>query len=402
MTVNRKKFKVALQLLVLAVVFGLGYLFGHHNLAVGRSLKLEIVNRDLGRPSDINFGNFWDVYNKIQEKSLVSLDPTKALTGAIKGLVSGLGDPFSVFLTADETKSFMADLAGQFDGIGAQLGMLGDKIVIVTPLDGSPAQKAGLKPKDEIVAIDNVLMAGMALEDAIGKIRGQSGTVVTLTIRHSGETKNQDIKITRAKITVKSVESKYEKLAGGQDVAVVKIGQFGDDTTGLFSAAAADIVKRHPAGIILDLRNNPGGYLTSAVDIASYFVDQGPAVLEVDGAGDKKKINPVHEATLKDYPLAVLINDGSASAAEILAGAVQDNQKGTLIGVTSFGKGTVQDLLDVGGGTLRITTDKWQTPLGHEINHVGIKPDQEVKEAPTVDKDSQLERAKQALSAKLK
>lgn len=401
-----RKFRLISQTIWLTtgvVLFGLGYLFGHQNLVVQPNFQAKLVNRELGKPTQVDFSQFWEVWKKIEERSIHRPDTKNEVEGAIKGLVNSLGDPFSSFMTSDETKSFQDDLAGEFEGIGIQVAKLNGVLVVVAPLDGSPAQKAGLKAKDTIISIDNVPSNSLELEESINRIRGKEGTEVNLLIKHDGNDKSVEFKIKRSKITVKSVELKFEKLKGRSDeVAILKISQFGDDTQKLFEEAANNIESKKPAGIIIDLRNDPGGYLDTSVELASYFVDKGPIVIEEDLAGKRKNIDPTHDATLDMYPLVVLVNAGSASAAEIMAGAIQDRQEGKIVGETSFGKGSVQDLMQIGNGTLRLTIAKWLTPEGHQINEKGITPDIVVKDDNTTPDDEQLDAAKTKLIEGLK
>jgi carboxyl-terminal processing protease len=321
------------------------------------------------------------------------LDDQKLFYGSLKGLVAASGDPYTVFMDPEENKEFQDDLAGTFEGIGAEIGLKDEIITIISPLDDMPAAKAGIRAGDQIYAINGTSTAGVSVDEAVRQIRGPKDTQVKLTIYRSGENNTKDYTITRSVIVVKSV--KTERRDDG--VYVIKISAFNNDTGELFSQAINEIINVKPKGIILDMRNNPGGYLDTAVDMASEWIENGPVVIEKFSEEKQNKYLSTGTGRLKDVPTAVLINGGSASASEIVAGALQDYQKALIIGEKSFGKGSVQSLIDLGGGaSLKVTIAKWLTPLGRSINDEGIKPDREVKfteEDAKKDKDPQFQAA---------
>lgn len=363
-------------------------------------IPTDVVNTESGKPASVDFSTFWDAWNKLQTDSVDTIDKQNLVYGAISGMLNSLNDPYTVYFTPEENKRFAEDISGQFEGIGVEITQVNSLLTVVTPLPDSPAEKAGIKAKDVIVSVDGQKTLDLGFQETINKIRGTSGTQVTLVLARPGQDQNVTVTVTREKITVPSVTSEY-KTVDGKKYAVVTMRQFGDDTNTLFDTISADIVKNKPDGIVLDLRNNPGGYLDSAVNVASYFLDGGTVVSEVEKDNKKKDYKTVRRATLKDYPLAVLVNDGSASAAEILAGAVQDRKRGEVIGTKTFGKGSVQILENLkDGSAVKITIAKWLTPNGSTIDKVGIKPDLEITVDQASSDDQILNKAYEYLAKK--
>lgn len=362
--------------IILYLVFTSGYLLSKNGVNP-RIIPGSLVNTDVNQPKDVNFGLFWDVWNKTHREYVGSLDDQKMVYGAINGSLAALGDAYTIFLDPELNQKFKEEISGQFDGIGAELASRAGRLVIVAPLDGSPASKAGLLAGDIIEAIDGKKTADITVDQAVDLIRGTKGTSVTLTIIRNEISK--EYIITRDTISIKSVISKFQDY-NGQKVAILEINQFGDDTTDLVNQFASDAVKNKSQKIIIDLRNNPGGYLESAVDIASLFIKNGVIVRERDKTGKIIEYKTTQTATLAGIPIIVIINSGSASASEILAGAIADSGSGILLGEKSFGKGSVQSIEELtGGGAIKITIAKWLTPKGTEIDGVGLKPNIEVK-----------------------
>ena len=388
----RNLLKFLAVILTIGLIYFAGYLVGHKNLVLEKGYIPKITNTELGAPSDVDFSIFWDAWNVVSKKYVGEVDQQKMVYGAISGMVSSLKDPYSLFLDPTEAKRFSEDLKGSFDGIGAELEARDGNLIVVAPLEKSPAEKAGIMAQDIITKIDGKEVSEMTFQDAINKIRGKKGTEITLTVVRQGWSEAKDFKITRDTIKIESVT--WEDKDG---FTYIKIRQFGDDTTKLMKQAAEFANKNGSKGIILDLRNNPGGYLDSAVDIASLFLDDKTIVIEKGKDGSEKKINTTLTPKLKDKKVVVLVNGGSASASEILAGAIQDYSRGTLIGEKTFGKGSVQNLEDLkDGSVVRITIAKWLTPNGRAIDKEGIKPDIEVKlteEDKKAGQDPQLEKA---------
>jgi len=341
-----------------------------------------------GTSTPLDFNLYWQVWDSIKtdfvDKNKVS--DQELFYGSLKGLAASTGDPYTVFMDPQEAKTFSDELAGTFEGIGAELGMRNDIATVIAPLDGTPAQRAGIRSGDKVYAVDGKSTVGMTIDAVVKLIRGPKDTKVTLTIIR-GKDNPKDITITRSVIIVKSV--KTEMRADG--IFVIRVSNFNEDTEALFAEAVNTTLLKNPKGIILDLRNNPGGYLDTAVNLASEWIPEGPVVAEQFSGNKRNEYFSNGNARLKNIPTIVLINGGSASASEILAGALRDYKKATLVGELTFGKGSVQTISDLtGGSALKITVAKWLTPAGDFINDKGIKPDVEVK-MTTVDLDKNLD-----------
>lgn len=347
---------------------------------------------------DINFNLFWEVWDVLKNDYVDKgkLTDKEMFYGAIKGMVGAAGDPYTVFLDPKMAEEFADDLAGTFQGIGAEIGIRKEVLTIIAPLPESPAEKAGLMAGDKIIAINGTSTMGMAIDEAINKIRGPKDTEVVLTILRNGENKTKEIKIKRDTIIVKSVKTEVK-----DKIFILKISNFNDDTAGLIDDAVKKIISLNPKGIILDLRNNPGGYLETAIKAASEWVEDGIVVTEKFGDDKKNDFMAEGLARLKNYKTVVLVNGGSASASEIVAGALKDYGLATIVGEQTFGKGSVQSLENFSDGSaLKVTVAKWYTPKGVNINEQGIKPDIEVKMSEddyNNNRDPQMEKAMEIL-----
>ena len=392
MRILSKLAKVFGILIITLVFYFLGFLVGHKNLVFEKNFRPTIVNMDLGKPQDVDFSLFWDAWKLVTEKYVGAYSPPKMVYGAIKGMIEALDDPYSAFMEPGANKMLLEDLSGEIQGIGAEISEKDGRIVVVAPLDDSPAKKAGLKAQDEILAINNQSTEGMSLDEAIFKIRGKSGTEVRLLINRSEFSQPQEFKIIRATIVIKSL-----KLEIKGDIGYIKISQFADDTSELLKQAAEEIIDKSPRAIILDLRDNPGGYLDASVDVASIFMERGVVVKEEYRDGRIEELRTTLEGKLSKYPIFVLVNEGSASASEIVAGALRDSRKALILGKKTFGKGSVQELENLKDqSALRLTVARWLTPNGSTIDKEGIKPDIEVdlSSADQVEgRDPQLDRA---------
>ncbi|HOE74485.1 MAG TPA: S41 family peptidase [bacterium] len=356
---------------LLLVAFSFGYLFGHGNMKLDQRYIPRLVNTDFGKPEDVDFGLFWQVYDELSRNYLRTMDAEKALYGAINGLVLSLEDPYSSFLTPEESKTFQEELSGKLEGIGAEIGRRNGVPTIITPLKNSPAEKAGLEPGDQILAVDSEYTDKLSLDAVIAKIRGKRGTEVVLTIvRNSTEPK--EYKIIREAINVQDVTWERE-----DDVAVITMRQFGDNSTAQLSQAASEIKNAGISRIILDLRNNPGGLLDKAVEVAGFFLPAGSVVVKEQlKDGEISTITTEGEPTFAREPLVVMVNKGSASASEIVAGAMREYKRGLVLGEKTYGKGTVQIFKDLKlGAALKLTIAQWLTPQGHHIEKNGIEPD---------------------------
>lgn len=401
--------KLILWAIVILVSGNIGYRMGLKKIGTDTQNKPKTVVTNIETPADrnVDFQLFWEVWSKLEQSFLdkEKLDARTMVYGAISGMVNSLGDPYTVFLTPEQNGDFKEDLQGSFEGIGAQLGEKEERIVVIAPLKDSPAQKAGLKPGDWIIKVNDEETVGWTVPEAVGKIRGPGGTSVTLNILHEGAPNPVDIKVVRDQIVLKSVEVEYKKVDEScaqscPEVAWIRLTRFGDGTNDEWNAAVSQVRERYGnglvKGIILDVRNNPGGYFQSAIHVASEFIKSGVVVVQQNSDGTKETFSVNRLGNLLEQPLVVLINKGSASAAEIVAGALRDYKRGKLIGETTFGKGSVQSPEDLGDGSgLHITTARWIMPKGEWINGTGIKPDIEVKmpidASPSA--DLQLERA---------
>lgn len=323
--------------------------------------------------SNLDLTETQKVYDILRKKYDGKLDTRLLEEGLQKGLVDAVGDPYTTFFTKDEAEEFTNDLNGTFTGIGAELGMRDKQLIVIAPVDGSPAQKAGVRAGDLIVKIGDDDASKLTVEKAVSKIRGDAGTDIKLGIVRDGEA--VDIVITRAEITVPSVVSKVE-----DGVGYLKISRFSDDTAGLAKQAATDFKKQNVKGVVVDVRDNGGGLLDSSVQVAGIWLDNKVAVEEKEGGRITDSLRTSSNTILEGVPTVVLINSGSASASEILAGALHDHGVATLIGEKSFGKGSVQELIDLpSGAKLKVTVARWHTPKGKNIDKEGIKPDIEVK-----------------------
>lgn len=394
---KNKVIKYFFFLLLILIVFSGGVYYGVKRFPLPFNIQYEVINENLGKPKDLDFSLFWDAWRAVEQKHLEKPDRTKMLYGAISGMVKSLGDPYTVFFDPVETQKFSSDLSGVFEGIGAEIGIKKGALTIIAPLVKSPAERAGIRAGDKILKIDNTLTGDLTIDEAVNLIRGPKGTAVTLTIMRGIEEKSREIKVIRETIVVKSVEWKIE-AAGEEKIAVIKISRFAEDTAGEINLAANEILKSDVKGITLDLRNDPGGYLESAVDVASIFIPTN-RIVTIENFQDGKKNNYLTRGgdKLSNLPVVVLINEGSASAAEILAGALRDNRQTKLVGEKTFGKGSVQELENLkNDSSIKITVAEWLTPSGKNINKEGLKPDIEVAltdEDFEAKKDPQLDEA---------
>lgn len=343
---------------------------------------------------DVDFNIFWDVWKTLEDKYVDAdeLQEKEMFYGAVRGMVNAIGDPYTVFMNPAVSKEFSDDLKGEFEGIGAEISIKGGILTIIAPLTDMPAQKAGLRSGDKVLAIDREDTTGIYIDEAVRKIRGPKGTEVVLTIWREGFEEPKDFTITRGKIIVKSVKWEMDK----NNIMVIKISHFNEDTKGLFDRAVRDVIKKNPQAIILDLRNNPGGYLETAIEIASEWVEDGAVVTEKFSEEKKNEYLARGRARLDGYKTVVLVNQGSASASEIVAGALKDYEKATVIGMQTFGKGSVQALEELeDGSSVKITVAYWLTPNGININKEGITPDEEIELTPEDwenDVDPQMEK----------
>lgn len=391
-----KVLKIIASLAFVIAVFFAGVL-------VGRGDKIHVKGLSSSTKSDasqLDYSGVDQLYALLKTDFDGKIDNSKLADGLKAGLVNAAGDPYTEYFSAADAKDFNNQLSGSFTGIGAELGSDdANHIVIVSPLAGYPAEKAGLKPKDVIAAIDGQTTSGMTIDAAVKKIRGPADTKVKLTIVR-GAAQPFDVTITRSQITMPSVESKVEG-----DIGYMKISQFTGDTTDLATKAAQDFKSKNVKGVVVDLRGDPGGYLNSAVGISSLWLDKGKVVVsEKRGSQVLETDYASGNNILKGLPTVVLVNGGSASASEIMAGALRDNYGATIVGEKTFGKGSVQKVETLAGGAeVKITVARWYTPKGANIDKQGISPDTQISNSDDdikAGRDPQKDKAYEILRTK--
>lgn len=384
------------------VFFSFGWFFAK-NVGIGaknsQNNTQAAVDENPDPVSRMRIRDIDDIWEILQESyyDASKLQQSKLEYGAVKGFVSGIGDPYTTFMTPEESVDFGNELDGQVEGIGAELGVKQGKLTVVAPIKESPAEKAGIRAGDIILKIDGALASDMTLDEAIHRIRGKKGTQVTLTIVR--DTRQFDVTITRNSVTLDTVS--VEKLPG--DIFHVSIYQFNDHTKTEFQAAIQRVLLEKASGLILDLRGNGGGYLETSVDILSELISGEKTAAIIKRRNQQNEaVKTTGNAKIGEIPLAVLVDKGSASASEIVAGAIQDYKRGVLIGEKTFGKGSLQELDFLPDGSrLRFTIAKWFTPLDRSIDEVGITPDKEVKfteEDAQQNRDPSLDEALKYLS----
>lgn len=333
-----------------------------------------VVLRDPRREADISL--LWDVWDTLLEQYIdpQKLQVTPLLYGAAEGLVRGVGDPYTVFMTPKENADFREGLAGNLEGIGAELTVRDGLVIIVTPLKGSPAERAGLQPKDVIVEVDGQSTDGWSLSQVVARIRGPKGTTVKIRVGRE-KAGVLDFTITRAAIHVPSVEANIIET-GGKVFGYAALNQFGEKSIAELKIELQKFKDRRIDGIVLDLRNNGGGYLDGAVDLTSLFLRAGTVVTVERRGGGREAQGVSGNVLLPETPLVVLQNEATASASEIVSGALQDHKRATVVGTKSFGKGTVQEVIDLSGGvSVRVTVAQWLTPAGKNLGKEGVRPD---------------------------
>ena len=395
--------KIRAYIIILALLLltgGAGYQLGARQASITFSPdKRVVVNTTTPASLNVNFSLFWDVWQRLYQSYVdrADLNAQKLVYGAISGMVNAVGDPYTLFLPPTDNQSFKSDLSGQFDGIGAELGMKNGNVMVVAPLKGNPAEKAGVRAGDYILKVDSIETAGWTIAQTVDKIRGPKGTTVKLELLHVSDTKPYDVAIVRDTITVPSVDSwikpvnqileiqgvpEYPSFSSKPGkIAYIRLSEFGDNTNNDWTTAVSQISSAYASdpsikGLVFDLRNNPGGYLESAVFVGSEFLKSGTVVSQVNSDGSREDYPVEHAGKLLTIPLVVLVNKGSASAAEIVSGSLQDHKRGQLVGEVTFGKGSVQTPEDLPDGSgLHITTGKWLLPNGEWINKIGITPD---------------------------
>lgn len=399
-------FNFFFQFLIVAIIFfAIGFALGQKKIEFtkrGFIPRVTVTNQLPPRTQTIDFSLFWKVFETLPEKYLdkSAIDAQKLLYGAISGMVRSLGDPYTAFLDPKQNEALREELAGSYEGIGIQIGFNKEKrLAVIAPLSGTPAEHEGVLAQDIILKIGNRDTFDLSLPEAVDLIRGPAGTKVKLTLERAKENKTFEKEIERAKINVKTVEVEFRKKGAGE-VAILKVSRFGDKTEEEWKDAIDEVTRHKVSGVVVDMRNNPGGLLGASVHLASEFT-KGTVVKEQFSDGSLHSLTTDHEGRLLRVPLVVLINGGSASAAEIFAGAIQDDRRGKIVGEQTFGKGTVQEPIELPGGSgLHVTVAKWLTPKGKSIDGEGITPDVAVEltsDDRENNRDPQLDKALELL-----
>jgi carboxyl-terminal processing protease len=403
-----------LAVFLISLSFSVGYLFGYKGFVTSVK-KFPIVSISRETPVDqgsLDFSLFWRVWDTLQSKyyDKTKLIPSEMVYGAIRGMVAAVGDPYTVYLPPVENKIVQEDLSGAFEGVGIQIGFKGSQLAVIAPLPGSPAEAKGIKPGDAIIAIKDSKKGvdkstnGMTLPQAVQLIRGTAGTTVTLALIREGVDEPVIVDIVRESINVPSVVVDYVKdpTSESKTVAHVRLLKFSGDTLKEWNDKIGEILtKPSLSGIIFDVRNNPGGYLDDAIELSSDFLETGSVVVKEEMAGNAKTEYRVQKlGRLRTERMVVLVNGGSASASEILAGALKDNKRAQVVGDKTFGKGTVQeDATLEGNGGLHVTIARWLTPNGTWVHGTGLVPDVEVKDDPNTPLDEQLQKALELITS---
>lgn len=390
---GNKNFGLLVALLAV-FVFGVSFGFWFSQTQLPSKPIEDVVNQELGQPEQVDFSLFWDAWRVLQEKYPKDLDAQEMVYGAISGMVKSLQDPYTVFMKPQDASRFEEDIDGEFEGVGMEIGIRKNQLQVISPLEGTPAKAAGLRAGDKILKIDEKDTFDMTIEEAVNLIRGPKGTQVVLTIMRDDWTEPKDIAITRDVIQIPSLD--WELKEG--NIAYIKLYQFSRKAQNDFTLAANQILNSSAEVIILDLRNNPGGFLDIAQKIAGWFLEPGQVVtIEEFAGGERKLYKSEGPSSLLSYPIVVLLNQGSASASEILAGALRDNRGVKIIGQTSFGKGSIQEVINLkDGSAIKVTIANWLTPNGNLITDVGLEPDVVVEmtdEDYEEGRDPQLEKA---------
>lgn len=418
MNIKDNKFlQIILAGLALAVVFTGGLYLGYENRPSVKKVT-DLFNKNSGQPADVNFEAFWKAWTIVNEKYVdgnsTSSTSTKKTTnqdkvwGAIEGMISSLGDPYSVFLPPEENKRFEEDIQGNFSGVGMEVGMKDNTPTVISPLPNSPAKKAGVLAGDAILKINETSTSNLSIDEAVTLIRGKEGTTVTLTLLRAGNKDSFELKIMREVITIPTLDTKLiTDPKTGQKVFVISLFKFSEPSPNLFRGGLKKFLESGTSNLVLDLRGNPGGYLEAAVDMASWFLPEGKVVVRESRGGGVAE----HEYRSVGYDIfnknnlklhmIILVDRGSASASEILAGALSEYNVAKLVGEKTFGKGSVQQLIPVtSDSSIKLTIAKWLTPNGHSISKNGLSVDYEVKlteENAKNGKDPQMDKAVELL-----
>lgn len=403
--INDKRFiYVAVSIVLIGMIFGLGLYIGYSRRPEIDKVS-SVVNKNPTFETTADFSAFWKAWNVLKEKSIYSDDITDQdrVWGAVSGLASSTKDPYTVFFNPNDNKLFKDEIKGSFGGIGAEIGTKDNILTVIAPLKDTPAWNAGLKKGDKILKIDNTSTGDISVDVAINLMRGEKGTTVVLTILRAGENETREIKIVRGTIEIPTIETEVRP----DGIFLIKFYSFSENADNLFAKALDEFIKSGSHKLLLDLRGNPGGYLNIAVSIGSWFIDEGKVIVSEDfGSSRKPEIYRSRGPRIfdKNLQFVVLVDGGSASASEILAGALKEHGIATLVGEKTFGKGSVQELIDITPETsLKVTVARWLTPNGTSISLSGLEPD--IKVPFTIKdfeakRDPQMDKAVEILKAK--
>ncbi len=401
-------FRKHTALIALGLVVAIGsYQLGWHKGEAQVSATVgNLVGETEGEPSDVNFASFWKVWNLINEKYVPASTTAKVVTedkkiyGAIEGLASSLGDPYTVFFPPVESEMFASAVRGNFEGVGMEVLAQSGAITVIAPLKNSPAARAGIIAGDRIIKIDSRETSALSTEDAVQLIRGQKGTPVKFTIFRTGVKEPFEVNVVRDTIDLPVITTR--SLEGG--VFVIELYSFSENSPNLFRGALREFILSGDDKLVLDLRGNPGGYLEAAIDMASWFLPASKVVVREDfGGRQEEKVyrSRGYDIFKDNLKFVILVDKGSASASEILAGALKEHGKAKLVGETTFGKGSVQELIDITSDTtLKVTVARWHTPNGASISEKGVTPDYAVTRTAAdrqAGKDPQLDKALEIL-----
>lgn len=402
---------VLVLLIISGSAFYSGYTLGTKN---PKNIVLEnFINTENPQKLNTDFSVFWEAWDLLKKDHLKGAEAKDQdfLYGAIRGLVNSLNDPHTVFLPPEDSKKFEEDVNGSFGGIGAEIGLRNNQLIVVAPLKNTPAEKAGLRADDKILSINEKPTDGLDVNEAVKRIRGEIGTEVTLTVFRDNWSAPKDIKITRARIEIPTLESKIidkeVAVKTGKDIVYLSLFSFNQNAPVIFYKEALKVLFGGTKGMILDLRNNPGGFLEVATDLAGWFLSKGDVIVtEKFRNGQEITFRSSGNGALKDLPVVILVNKGSASASEILAGALRAEKGIKLVGTRTFGKGTVQELHGLSDGSkIKLTIANWILPDGTLIDEKGLVPDYEVEltdDDIKNKKDPQLDKAIEILLGKIK
>ncbi len=391
-------------ILLIAIFFIFGVYVGINNRSEMEKIT-SLSNKETAVTTKADFSSFWKAWNTINEKSpnADEISDQDRVYGAISGLVSSLNDPYSVFFNPEEAKAFNEEIAGNFTGVGMEIVIKNKILTVVAPLKNTPAEKAGMRSGDQILKIDETITNELNIEEAVKLIRGEKGTTVLLTIFRNEDKEPKEISIVRDVINMPTLDEELRP----DGIFVIRLYSFSANATNLFNQAMRKFIESGGNKLLLDLRGNPGGYLDAAVDISSWFLPGGKIVVTEDYGGNKKPRvfrSRGYSVFNDDLKFIILINGGSASASEIVAGAMQDHGRAKLVGTQSFGKGSVQEVIDITKDTLlKITVAKWLTPNEHLIHEKGLTPDYKVeftRKDFDEKKDPQMEKAIELLLLK--